>query len=132
MEQKKVGYYGEENMSSLYSLVEWCKQNNFPTVFWNKEDPVHFDRFIETAKRFDYIYTTDENMIPKYKEKAGHENVFALPFAAQPVIHNPIKIAEDRINKACFAGSYYKLHKERCIDMDRLLDSASKFGLEIF
>lgn len=129
---KHVGYYGEENMKPLYTLINWCKENNIPTVFWNKEDPVHFNRFIETAKRFDYIYTTDENMIDSYKENAGHENVFALPFAAQPIIHNPIKIVDERQNKACFAGSYYRHHVERCIDMDRLLDSASKYGLDIY
>jgi spore maturation protein CgeB len=129
---KRVGYYGEENMESLYSLLNWCNQQNIPTVFWNKEDPVHFNRFIETAKRFDYIFTTDENMVAHYKEEAGHENVYSLPFAAQPVIHNPVKIMDKRENKACFAGSYYRHHEERSKDMDRVLDNAAKHGLEIF
>ncbi|MFE3890725.1 glycosyltransferase [Priestia sp. YIM B13446] len=129
---RRVGYYGEENMKPLFGLLQWCKEHNVPTVFWNKEDPVHFNRFIETARRFDYIFTTDENMVPYYQERAGHENVFALPFAAQPSIHNPIKIVEERENKACFAGSYYRHHEERCIDMDRLLDAAAKVGLDIY
>ncbi|PFA18408.1 glycosyltransferase [Bacillus cereus] len=129
---KRVGYYGEENMQPLFNLLKWCNKNNIPTVFWNKEDPVHFDRFIETAKRFDYIFTTDKNMIPFYEERAGHSRVYALPFAAQPVIHNPIKIVEKRENKACFAGSYYRHHEERSIDMDRVLDNAAKYGLDIF
>ncbi|MDT2047761.1 glycosyltransferase [Priestia flexa] len=129
---KRVGYYGEENMKPLFALLQWCKENNVPTVFWNKEDPVHFNRFIETARRFDYIFTTDENMVPFYQEQAGHENAFALPFAAQPAIHNPIKIVENRESKACFAGSYYRHHEERCIDMDRLLDAAAKVGLDIY
>jgi spore maturation protein CgeB len=129
---KSVGYYGEENLKPLLSLLKWCNENNIPTVFWNKEDPVHFDRFIETAKKFDYIFTTDENMIPKYVEHAGHTNVFVLPFAAQPKIHNPIKIVEKRENKACFAGSYYRHHEERTRDMDRIFDCAAKYGLEIF
>ncbi|MGG0237409.1 CgeB family protein [Bacillus rhizoplanae] len=129
---KRVGYYGEENMRPLFTLLKWCNENNIPTVFWNKEDPVHFNRFIETAKRFDYIFTTDENMIPSYQERAGHDHVYALPFAAQPIIHNPIKIVEERENKACFAGSYYRHHEERSVDMDRVLDKAVKYGLEIF
>ncbi|OAS88211.1 MULTISPECIES: CgeB family protein [Metabacillus] len=129
---KKVGYYGEENFKSLSALLKWCNTNNIPTVFWNKEDPVHFNRFIETAKRFDYIFTTDENMVEQYKENAGHENAFSLPFAAQPMIHNPIKIVDERINKACFAGSYYRHHEDRSKDMDRVLDYAAKYGLEIF
>ncbi|WHY33822.1 glycosyltransferase [Cytobacillus firmus] len=129
---RKVGYYGEENMKPLYGLINWCNENNIPTVFWNKEDPVHFNRFIETAVKFDYIFTTDENMVKQYKEKAGHEDVYALPFAAQPVIHNPIKIVEERENKACFAGSYYLHHEERSEDMNRVLDKAAKYGLEIY
>ena len=71
-------------------------------------------------------------MVPHYKERAGHDEVYALPFAAQPVIHNPIKIVEERDNKACFAGSYYRNHEERAKDMDRVLDYAAKYGLEIF
>ncbi|SDK13756.1 CgeB family protein [Sediminibacillus albus] len=129
---KKVGDYGEENMKPLNSLVEWCKEKNIPTVFWNKEDPVHYNRFIKTAKKFDYIYTTDENMIEFYQESVGHSNVYVLPFAAQPLIHNPIKIVNKRERKACFAGSYYRHHTERSVDMDRLLDSASKYGLDIY
>jgi spore maturation protein CgeB len=129
---KLVGYYGEENMKPLFNLIKWCNENNIPTVFWNKEDPVHFNRFIKTAVKFDYIFTTDENMVPKYKELAGHEQVYALPFAAQPVIHNPIKIVEEREDKACFAGSYYRHHEDRSKDMDRVLDSAANYGLDIY
>jgi spore maturation protein CgeB len=129
---KRVGYYGEENMKPLHDLLQWCNENDIPTVFWNKEDPVHFERFIDTAKRFDHIFTTDENMIPSYCEQAGHDRVYALPFAAQPVIHNPIKIVEERENKACFAGSYYRHHEDRSVDMDRVLDKAAEYGLEIF
>jgi spore maturation protein CgeB len=129
---KRVGNYGEESLKPLFSLLKWCNENDIPTVFWNKEDPVHFDRFIEVAKKFDYIFTTDENMIPKYIEQAGHTNVFALPFAAQPKIHNPIRTVDKRENKACFAGSYYRHHKERTKDMERILDCAAKYGLVIF
>lgn len=129
---KRVGYYGEENMKPLFELLEWCKKENIPTVFWNKEDPVHFNRFIQTAVNFDYIFTTDENMVSEYKKMAGHENVYALPFAAQPAINNPIKIVETRENKACFAGSYYRLHEDRAKDMDRVLDAAAKYGLVIY
>ncbi|MEC1205047.1 CgeB family protein [Bacillus paralicheniformis] len=129
---KRVGDYGEEQNKALFDLIKWCNAKNIPTVFWNKEDPVHYNRFINTAKKFDYIFTTDEDMVPFYKKEVGHENVYSLPFAAQPKIHNPIKIQNERINKACFAGSYYRLHKERSEDMDRILDIAKKYGLDIY
>ncbi|MBR0577928.1 CgeB family protein [Bacillus altitudinis] len=129
---KRVGNYGEEQNKALFDLISWCNAKNIPTVFWNKEDPVHYNRFIATAKHFDYIFTTDEDRIPFYKEEVGHENVYSLPFAAQPKIHNPVKIQDERINKACFAGSYYRLHEERSIDMDRILDIATEYGLDIY
>lgn len=34
----------------IRSLTEFCNQNNIPTVFWNKEDPVHFVDFSIRAK----------------------------------------------------------------------------------
>ncbi|MDB1964006.1 CgeB family protein, partial [Clostridium tertium] len=129
---KKVGDYGKENNKELYELVNWCKHNNIPTVFWNKEDPVHFNRFVNTAKIFDYIFTTDENSVKNYIEMTGNKNVYSLPFGAQPKKHNPIKLYEERINKACFAGSYYKLHEERRVDMEMILDEVLEYGLDIY
>jgi len=129
---KKIGYYGETNAETIRSLVAWCKRRNIPTVFWNKEDPVHYDRFIETAKLVDIVMTTDENRVPSYKEDCGHGQVYALPFAGQPKLQNPINLKEGRIPKACFAGSYYSLHEERARDMDRLLRVAKPYGLTIY
>jgi spore maturation protein CgeB len=129
----KIAHYNNQDKTPLFELLKWCKRNGVPTIFWNKEDPIHFDKFIDTAKRFDFIYTTDENMIPKYKETAGHTNVFSMPFSAEPSLHNPIKLKDERIPKICFAGSYYgNRHAERRQDMEDMLDIALEFGLDIF
>lgn len=116
----------------IKEVVNFCKKNNIPTIFWNKEDPVHFDKFISTASQFDYIFTTDKNMIPSYKEAAGHKNVFAMPFSAQPAVHNPIRkyIREDGI---CFAGTYYgERHPDRKKDMDAILKVCKPHNLVIY
>ena len=34
---KRVGYYGEENMQPLFALLKWCNENNIPTVFGIKK-----------------------------------------------------------------------------------------------
>jgi spore maturation protein CgeB len=131
--QYKIAKYANQDNSQLLALIKWCNLQNIPTLFWNKEDPIHFEKFIDTAKLFDYIFTTDQDIINDYKEKAGHDKVFALPFAAQPLLHNPIKIMEERIPQACFAGSYYSnRHEERRGDMERVLDVAARFGLVIY
>lgn len=129
----KIATYNNQSKEELFDLLDWCKEQGIPTVFWNKEDPIHFEKFIATAERFDYIYTTDADMIPKYQERAGHTNVFAQSFAVQPSMHNPIALAEPRIDKMCFAGSYYgNRHEERRKDMEDVLDVALDYGLAIY
>lgn len=96
----------------LVSLMNYCNVKGIPTVFWNKEDPVHFNTFINTAKLFDFIFTTDIDVIKKYKSLTRNDDVFLLPFAAQPRLHNPIE-RYSREDAFCFAGSYYKRYEDR-------------------
>lgn len=126
-----VGSGGPRDNTILLEVVKWCRVRNIPTVFWNKEDPFHYDAFIETAKHFDFVFTTDESSIQRYK-KDGCENVFTLPFAAQPKLHNPIEKYE-RKNKVVFAGAYYgDKFPERKKAMDNMIEISGQYGLEIF
>src|SRR3546814_9441269 len=77
--------------AELRALVEWCRAEGIPTVFWNKEDPPNYDVFIETAKLFDQVFTVDADRIPVYHQDLGHDRVALLPFAAQPRLHNPVR-----------------------------------------
>ncbi|MCL2499442.1 MAG: glycosyltransferase [Defluviitaleaceae bacterium] len=128
----KIGNYARNNWVELKELIELCRKKSVPTVFWNKEDPVHYARFIDAAKLFDRIYTSDANMIDKYRTDAGHNNVGSLMFAAQPNIHNPV-IEMTRNKGSFFAGSYYaSRHEQRRTDMDMLFDAAAKFPFTIY
>jgi len=75
--------------AELTRVVDACKKIGVPTFFWNKEDPPHYDDFLNTARLFDVVATTDSNLLPQYAAALGHENVMVLPFAAQPAVHNP-------------------------------------------
>lgn len=124
----KVGH----NAVELQGIIEWCKSKEIPTVFWNKEDPVHFQTFINTAKNFDFVFTTDIDCIGRYKSMLGHNNVFFLPFACQPLIHNPLKKYE-RKDSISFAGAYYVKYPERAKDLaDFVRHLPSQKPLEIF
>jgi spore maturation protein CgeB len=128
----KVGKYNEKNLETILSLIDTCKEKNIPSIFWNKEDPVHFEKFIDPAYRFDYVFTTDADCIPQYMERTRKPNVFALPFAAQPQIHNPVREA-GRDGNVCFAGTYHAArYAERRSDMDVILKPALDFGLDIY
>lgn len=99
-------------------------------MFWNKEDPPHFDDFLETAKLFDVVFTSDSRLIPAYREALGHDRVEALAFAAAPALHNPIReSAEHAERDIAFAGMYFA-HKypERREQMDLLLGAAARLS----
>jgi glycosyltransferase involved in cell wall biosynthesis len=116
----------------LIGALNWCKERSIPTMFWNKEDPVHFGTFLNTAKRFDIVFTTDLNCIGNYKRDLGHDRVYLLPFGCNPVEHNPIE-KYSRKPKSCFAGSYYVRYPERIRDLDVLLETFIEHsGVDIY
>ncbi|MDC7713711.1 DUF3880 domain-containing protein [Vogesella sp. LYT5W] len=124
----KVGHMSQE----VVSIVEWCRSKNVPTIFWNKEDPVHFETFLNTAKLFDYVFTTDIDCISRYKTALGHDHVYFLPFAAQPKVNNPIESYQRR-DAFCFAGAYYAKYPDRTRDLgDFLLSLPSFKPVEIY
>lgn len=128
---KIVNLHKHKN-NTLPSLIKYCKEKKIPTVFWAKEDPSDFEMFIEAAKLFDYIFTTDANSIKKYKEIVKHNKIYLLPFAAQPKIHNPINKDIMKVGNVAFAGSWYDKYPKRCADMEIILKPAFKYDLVIF
>jgi 2-polyprenyl-3-methyl-5-hydroxy-6-metoxy-1,4-benzoquinol methylase/spore maturation protein CgeB len=123
----------ERRKRPLAELVTWCRERGIPTVFWSKEDPPNFGRFIDTAMLFDHVFTVDGDCIPRYAEILGNEQTRVLPFAVQPRVHNPISVLGGRSRDLVFAGSYYRgKHPVRREQMEVVLEPALEFGLEIF
>lgn len=60
---------------------------------------------------FDYVFTTDANCLERYEQDLGHDRVDVLPFAAQPVIHNPVGLSYSEKAGVAFAGAWYKSSK---------------------
>lgn len=130
--QYRIAKYNRNMGDELAEMVEIADAEGVPTVFWNKEDPVHFERFVHSARKCDVILTTDEQCVPRYVSETGKNRVHAMPFAAQPEIHNPLS-DEPRLNNPCFAGTYYgSRHQQRGADMLHLLKPAIDFGLHIY
>lgn len=114
---RKVDRYSEE----MEALTKYLREKNVPIIFWNKEDPVYTDIFMLTASYADVVFTTDIDCIAKYRSELGHDKVYHLHFAAQPVTHNPID-KYNRQDKFCFAGAYYHKYKERSKVFDSFAD----------
>ena len=130
--QYKIAKYARNMGDELRDLVLWAKERKIPTVFWNKEDPPNFDRFIDKAGLFDYVFTSDEECIPRYRQILNHDRIYSLAFAAQPAIHSPI-CEGPRNGKICFAGTYHAdEYLERQNDMEVILNPSLDYDLDIF
>lgn len=121
------------NAQALLEAITLFKELDIPIVFWNKEDPMHYEMFFHYANLADFIFTTDNSMIPKYKRDTGNENVFSLKFAAPLETCNPFKRFEGVIESVCFAGTYYaENHADRKRQMDNLLPTLIKHNGAIY
>jgi hypothetical protein len=124
----------------ILELLAWCRAQGIPSVFWNKEDPPHYQDFLPLAREFDVVLTSDANRIDDYRRDLGHERIFAMSFAAQPALHNPVRPRHGLHSRGvAFAGMYFA-HKypERRSQLNILLEGAadaekqSDSTLEIF
>ncbi len=125
--------YPNRHNNQLKNLVRYARDLGILTIFWNKEDGIHFERFIDSAGLFDFIFTVDENTIPLYKKALGEEvPINLLMFAVQPRIHFPTN--QNFIYKnACFIGSYSNhIHPIRKQRQDMLFAGAANLGITIF
>lgn len=122
----------DRNNDLLAGVVRAARQAHIPCVFWNREDGVHFDRFIASARLFDHIYTVDENKVRHYQAAFGDDTpVKVLMFAAQPAFHFPAEAS--LIRRLSFVGSYGRhVHAGRREWQDMILHAANHIGVTVY
>lgn len=124
----------DRNNRLLVEVIEFARELGVPTVFWNKEDGVHFDRFANSAKHFDHIFTVDENCLPRYRKIARPEaTVHTMMFSVEPKLHYFSGI-NSKYRRANFVGSYSQhIHDGRRALQHMLFEEAvSDLGLTVF
>ncbi|KQU68202.1 hypothetical protein ASC58_11590 [Phycicoccus sp. Root101] len=130
-----VGRYSDEEHADISALLARARELGVPSVFWNKEDPVHFERFVATASLCDHVFTTDGNRVLPYLT-AGVGTVrtaSSLPFYAQPKIHNPLPGRRDYEPTVAYAGTFYgQRYAKRSAELSLLLETCRPFGLAIY
>jgi hypothetical protein len=123
----------QAGLPALRELVAWCRERDVPTALWATRDPLGFDRFAEAATLFDHLFTVDADRIGAYRRlpDLSARSVAALPFAAQPRLHNPIgtggerRIASPALLGARGAGPQGQPQRE----FEALLEAAGPLGL---
>jgi spore maturation protein CgeB len=125
--------YPKRTNEALRKVVEYARELDIPCIFWNKEDGVHFERFISSAALFDTIFTVDVNCVERYRARLGGDVVIEpLMFAVQPAIHSPNRDGF-RHKRACFLGSYsLHIHDRRRHWQDMLFSASTEVGLTVF
>lgn len=123
------------NNRALRRMVAAARDLGIPTVFWNKEDGVHFGRFIHSARHFDHVFTVDANCLPRYRQVMGADaSVHVLMFPVQPALHGFTGFAF-RHFRANFPGSYsHHVHGARRVWQDMIFQATvdSGLGLTVF
>jgi hypothetical protein len=116
----------------LQAIVEFCRLRSIPTVFWNKEDPVHFDDFTERcdiAGWFDFIFTSELDCMGDYAAKYPGSRCFVLPFFYNENKYQPTLTKKNP--GYFFAGTYYKKFAERNIAFDNIMAYLGKQGATV-
>ncbi|WP_336923653.1 glycosyltransferase family protein [Aquipuribacter sp. SD81] len=119
----------------LREMVAAFRAKGVPTVFWNKEDPPNYERFVDTARLFDHVLTVDEDCVPRYREDLGHDRVSVMQFAAQLAVHNPANGGARHRYDVAFAGTWFaEKHEDRRRQLEMLLGAAkaARADLDIY
>jgi spore maturation protein CgeB len=124
-------HYPERTNQDLARVVAAARAAKIPTVFWNREDGIHFDRFIDSAKLFDHVLSVDKRTLPRYREALGPDaKIDVMMFAASERLHKPR--TGDVLRRASFVGSYSSQHAARKQWQDKMFLSAEVIGLTVY
>lgn len=124
----------ERNNRELARVVALARELGIPALFWNKEDGVHFERFIASARLFDHVFTVDAICVPRYRaQMPDAATIEPLLFAVQPAVHGFAGIAP-HTTRADFVGSYSRhVHATRRELQDLLFAVAGRtLGLTVY
>lgn len=109
------------------------RRHGKPVVFWSKEDPPHFERFLPLAKAADHVVTTAEEKLDDYRSACGDAASFqTLSFGVNPMHHNPVGSRRERLAECLFAGSWRRdAYPERRRDGVEILRGVKDAGWDL-
>ena len=121
--------YSFETLQRIKSLA---LKLDIPIAFYSKEDPPNFDVFKEIAEGVNVIFTSAIECKEKYKELYPNIPCYYLPFAVNPLLHNPIGMFGHKFSqKALFAGSWMTKYPVRTKEQKNIFDWVLKSNWEL-
>lgn len=132
-----VAYHGEQEASDLRAILAFARERGTPTLFWNREDPVHLRSFRAPAADFDAVLTSDATCIPTYLRTLPSRTTVAasMPFFADPRTMHPAAGGPTDADSVpiAFAGTYYgDRYKDRTRELRGILTAAAEHGLAVY
>lgn len=130
-------YNSRDKRNKVRDIFDYARAKGVTTVFQTIEDPTNFEMFLPIAQKADVIFTSDANMVDRYREETGNQNVHVLEYGINPLVHNPIGFLKRHFvsrgryrDAAFFAGSWYKRYPVRCDDCAVLFDGVLECALK--
>ena len=116
---------------SLLRLLRSCRRRGIPAVFYSKEDPPNYHIFLPFAREAEVVFTSAAECIPAYQRDCGHDRVYPLLFAVNPLVNNPIEANRFKMeqNAVLFAGSWMKKYPQRIREQELLFQWIRKTGV---
>lgn len=116
----------------IFEIIAACKERKIPTIFYSKEDPPNYDRFLPIARHCDIIFTSCAEVMDNYRRDCGNDRVYVLPFGVNPLFHNPVGMRNPhKQSGVIFSGSWMNKYPDRCDDMNLLLGGVLKAGVPL-
>lgn len=105
-------------------VIPYCKKHSIPVIFYSKEDPPNYARFLPVARDADFIVTSDDLKIPDYhRDCPDAQGIISTTFGVNPRLHHPVGSRRIRDQRVLFAGSWLA-HKypKRQVNARKLFD----------
>ena len=114
---------GTPTNAKICEFIAAAKRLGLHVIFYSKEDPPNYEFFVDIAKKADTIFTSAEEMIPRYKADCGIEDVHSLSFCINPVVHNPVGMRfAKKLKDVVFSGSWMMKYPRRCESLAMMFD----------
>jgi len=115
--------FGDDALEKGYGL-EYEKVGK-PNAYWVSDSHVGLEYRLKKAKEFDYVFVAIKDHVKLFKKKLGHNKVYWLPHAAEPIVYHSafVNLFEHLKKAKDYKGKnygYWTTHEKELIkEMDR-------------